>query len=104
MCWRIGARRSELPRTDPPANVERRGRPHSSRLRGLGDRDHGAERDGSWSRERAGTVVLPGLLALHLLQLFLSARSWQCVLPPGPALLRLYRLRITREGIDSMLP
>jgi putative membrane protein len=48
--------------------------------------------------------VLPGLLALHLLQLFLSARSWQCVLPPGPALLRLYRLRITREGIDSMLP
>ncbi len=47
--------------------------------------------------------LLPPLLALHLLQLFLSSRAWQRLLPPTPRL-RLFRLRIVREGIDSLLP
>jgi putative membrane protein len=41
---------------------------------------------------------------LNLFQLFLSAQAWKPLLPPGPSLSWLYRLRILREGIDSMLP
>lgn len=48
--------------------------------------------------------LIPGLIALHLLQLHLSARAWRHLLPAGPRLARLYRLRIVREGIDSLLP
>ena len=55
----------------------------------------------------AGTLhalwLLPALVALHLAQLLLSARGWQ-LLVPGAGLLRCYRLRIVREGIDSLLP
>lgn len=48
--------------------------------------------------------LLPPLAALHLCQLLLSARAWQCLLPPHLPLPRCYRLRIIREGIDSLLP
>ncbi len=48
--------------------------------------------------------LLPALVALHLLQLLLSARAWHLLLPPGLALLRVYRIRLVREGIDALLP
>ena len=48
--------------------------------------------------------LLPALMGLSLLQLFLSAIGWGILLPAGPRLSRLYRLRIIREGIDSLLP
>ena len=48
--------------------------------------------------------VLPALIALHLFQLLLSARAWGAVLPLRVGWARLYRLRIIREGIDSLLP
>ncbi len=47
---------------------------------------------------------MPALVALHLTQLLISARAWQILLP-GPARLALcFRLRVVREGIDSLLP
>ncbi len=56
----------------------------------------------------AGVLValwlLPALVPLHLLQLLLSAIAWGCVLPCAQPLPRLYRLRIVREGVDSLLP
>ncbi len=48
--------------------------------------------------------LLPALVALHLLQLLLSARAWRWILPQVLPLRRLFRLRIIREGIDSLLP
>ena len=52
-----------------------------------------------------GTLwLLPALVALHLLQLLISARAWQGLLPDPVSLGRCYRLRIVREGIDSLLP
>ena len=48
--------------------------------------------------------LLPALVALHLLQLLLSARAWRWILPQDLPLRRLFRLRIIREGIDSLLP
>lgn len=47
--------------------------------------------------------LVPAMVALHLTQLMLSARGWHLLLP-GVRLLRCYRLRIMREGIDSLLP
>ncbi len=48
--------------------------------------------------------LVPALVALHLTQLLISARAWQILLP-GPARLALcFRLRVVREGIDSLLP
>ena len=38
------------------------------------------------------------------MQLLLSARAWRWVLPQRLPLRRLFRLRIIREGIDSLLP
>ena len=56
----------------------------------------------------AGTLhalwLLPALVPLHLLQLLLSTKAWGCILPQAQPLLRLYGLRIIREGIDSLLP
>lgn len=61
--------------------------------------------------------LLPALLALHLGQLLLSAVAWRGLLAPRPpqgtsaaarpalpSLALFWRLRIVREGIDSMLP
>ncbi len=48
--------------------------------------------------------LLPAMVALHLVQLLMSARAWQLLLPPGLGLPRIYRLRIVREGIDALLP
>ncbi len=43
-------------------------------------------------------------MALHLFQLWLSARGWRSLLPPGPLYDGLFSLRVVREGIDSLLP
>ena len=48
--------------------------------------------------------LLPALVGLHLVQLSLSARAWGDLLPDNVPKLRLYRLRIIREGIDSLFP
>lgn len=63
--------------------------------------------------------LVPALLALHLVQLLLSAIAWRGLLAPRraqgeppfmatrpvlPSLALFWRLRIVREGIDSMLP
>ena len=47
--------------------------------------------------------LVPALMGLHLFQLLLSSRAWACLLPPGPVR-GLFRLRVVREGIDSLLP
>ncbi len=49
--------------------------------------------------------LLPFLVALHLFQLLLAALAWGALLPPPrPGTARVWRLRIVREGIDSLLP
>jgi putative membrane protein len=49
--------------------------------------------------------LLPGLVALNLLELFMSAEAWGgLLLAPPPGRRRLYPLRIVREGIDSLMP
>lgn len=49
--------------------------------------------------------LLPCLVALHLFQLLLSGIAWRDLLPaPAPPWPVFYRLRIVREGIDSLLP
>lgn len=49
--------------------------------------------------------VLPGLVALHLGQLLLAGMAWRALFArPRPRLAIFYRLRIIREGIDSLLP
>ena len=52
--------------------------------------------------------LLPALMALHLFQLWLSARAWRSLLPPGslpgPHNDGLFSLRVVREGINSLLP
>jgi putative membrane protein len=49
--------------------------------------------------------VVPAMIALHLTQLLISAVAWRVLLATPPAGLALfYSLRVTREGIDSLLP
>ncbi len=49
--------------------------------------------------------LLPALVALHMTQLLLSAQAWRVLLPVPPAGWFLFhRLRLVREGIDSLLP
>lgn len=49
--------------------------------------------------------LLPALMALQLLQLLLSGIAWRgLVAPPRPGITAFYRLRVMREGIDSLLP
>ncbi len=49
--------------------------------------------------------VVPGLVGLHLGQLFLAGTAWRCLFAgSGPDVGTFYRLRIVREGIDSLLP
>ena len=49
--------------------------------------------------------LLPGLVCLHLGQLLLSAVAWRALFAgTGPGLAAFYRLRIIREGVDSLLP
>lgn len=50
--------------------------------------------------------TLPVLIALHLLQLLLSALSWRTICATGtaPGLATFFRLRLIRESIDSLLP
>ncbi len=49
--------------------------------------------------------ILPGLVALHLGQLFLAGLSWRVLFTgQAPGVGTFYRLRIVREGIDALLP
>ena len=48
--------------------------------------------------------LLPGLVALNLVQLWVSARAWRGLLPVGSRAGGLFSLRVVREGIDSLLP
>jgi putative membrane protein len=49
--------------------------------------------------------LVPAFVVLHLFQLLLSARAWRMLLPDPPAGWSLFhRLRLVREGIDSLLP
>ncbi len=49
--------------------------------------------------------LLPCLVALHLFQLLLSGIAWRKLLPaPVASWPVFYRLRVVREGIDSLLP
>ena len=49
--------------------------------------------------------LLPGLILLHLFQLLISAQAWRALLPAPPASrMAFHRMRLVREGIDSLLP
>ena len=49
--------------------------------------------------------VVPGLVALHLSQLLIAGLGWRMLLRgEGPGVLAFWRLRVVREGIDSVLP
>ena len=49
--------------------------------------------------------LLPALMALHLGQLLLSGLAWRALFAgPRPGAAVFYRLRVIREGIDSLLP
>ncbi len=49
--------------------------------------------------------LLPGLVALHLGQLLLSGLAWRALFAgPRPGGAVFWRLRVIREGIDSLLP
>jgi putative membrane protein len=49
--------------------------------------------------------TLPLLIGVHLTQLFLSGVAWWSVFAaPRPAIVTCFRLRLIREGIDSLFP
>ncbi|WP_428391142.1 lysylphosphatidylglycerol synthase domain-containing protein [Lichenicoccus sp.] len=49
--------------------------------------------------------VVPGLVALHLSQLLIAGLAWRSLLcGKRPGVLAFWRLRVVREGIDSVLP
>ncbi len=49
--------------------------------------------------------ILPALIAIHLIQLFLSSIAWRGLFTTNEPGIGLYfRLRVIREGIDSLLP
>jgi len=49
--------------------------------------------------------LLPLLVVLHVSQLLLASLAWRALLPASrPRVLLLWRLRIIREGVDSLLP
>lgn len=59
----------------------------------------------AWDGIARAAWLLPLLVGLHLSQLFLSTLGWRALLSgSGPGLPTFYRLRIIREGIDSLLP
>ncbi len=49
--------------------------------------------------------TLPALIGVHLVQLLLSSTAWRSLFtPPRPAAAIFFRLRLIREGIDSLFP
>ena len=49
--------------------------------------------------------TLPVLIGVHLIQLLLSSLSWWLLFArPAPSIVTCFRLRLIREGIDSLLP
>jgi putative membrane protein len=53
----------------------------------------------------AALWLLPGLIALHLFQLLISSQGWRVLFAEPPAdWVAFHRLRVIREGIDSLLP
>ncbi len=58
-----------------------------------------------WSEIGQALWLLPALVGLHLGQLLLSALAWRELLHGKlPSVAAFWRLRLVREGIDSMLP
>ena len=54
---------------------------------------------------RAVLGLLPVLVLLHGGQLLLASLAWRALLPAArPPVLLLWRLRVIREGVDSLLP
>jgi putative membrane protein len=54
---------------------------------------------------RRALWLLPWMVALHLGELFCSGLAWRALLPATRVpLVTFWRLRIAREGIDSLLP
>lgn len=47
--------------------------------------------------------VVPGLMGVHLTQLFLSGLAWRVVAGGALSMARAMRLRLVREGINSLL-
>jgi putative membrane protein len=49
--------------------------------------------------------TLPVLIGVHLVQLLLSSFSWRLLFAtPAPSIATCFRLRLIREGIDSLFP
>jgi putative membrane protein len=49
--------------------------------------------------------TLPALITVHLVQLFLSSAAWRSLFAgPTPEVAACFRLRLIREGIDSLFP
>jgi putative membrane protein len=49
--------------------------------------------------------VVPPIVAVHLVQLLLSSAAWRALFPaPRPGWSAYFRLRLIREGIDSLFP
>jgi putative membrane protein len=49
--------------------------------------------------------ALPLAIVIHLVQLFLSSNAWRGIFTePRPHLLTYFRLRLIREGVDSLFP
>ena len=49
--------------------------------------------------------LLPALMGLHLGQLMISSRAWRVLLvAPAAGRAAFFRMRLVREGIDSLLP
>ena len=60
---------------------------------------------GHWNSLLQALWLLPGLVGLHLTQLLLSAFGWRALFSGhGPGIGTFHKLRIVREGIDSLLP
>lgn len=58
-----------------------------------------------WRGFTRAAWLLPGLVGLHLGQLFLAAMGWRTLFAgSGPSVATFYSLRVVREGIDSLLP
>ena len=58
----------------------------------------------AWRQARGALVVLPLAIAVHAVQLFFGALSWRVLLAGGVGPGVAWRLRVVREGVDSLLP
>lgn len=52
----------------------------------------------------AALPALPAMIGVHLVQLFLCGEAWRAALGEGPAGGAMLRVRLVREGVNSLLP